>query len=315
MREKLLDLLDEKKYISGEQIAKKLEVSRTAIWKQIKKLRELGYKIESIKNKGYRLISRPDIPIEEEIKHGLKTKIVGRKIHYFKTLSSTNQYAKQLVGKNVDEGSVVVSDVQTSGRGRKSRAWYSPKGGLWFSVVLYPNIPPQRGMLITMASSISVAQAIQEVTSFTPVIKWPNDILIDGKKVCGILTELDAEMDKINYVTIGVGINVNNPLEDNLQNKAISLIEKTGSKISRVGLLRSILKHLDDNYSMLNSGDNARIRQLWFNYAEIVGKKVRVEGEKSVIEGIVSDVDETGCLIIKTTDGSVQVVSGDLYYL
>ncbi len=315
MREKILDLLDEKKYISGEQIAQKLKVSRTAIWKQIKTLRELGYKIESIKNKGYRLISRPDVPIEGEIKHGLKTKIVGRKIHYFKTLTSTNQYAKQLVQKNVDDGSVVVSDVQTSGRGRKSRTWYSPKGGLWFSVVLYPNIPPQRGMLLTMASSISVAQAIQEVTNFTPVIKWPNDLLIDGKKVCGILTELDAEMDKINYATIGVGINVNNPLEGDLKNKAVSLIEKTGSKISRVKLLRSILKHLDDNYSILNSGDNALIRDLWFAYAEIVGKKVRVEGEKSVIEGVVSDVDETGCLIIKTNSGNVQVVSGDLYYL
>jgi BirA family biotin operon repressor/biotin-[acetyl-CoA-carboxylase] ligase len=248
-------------------------------------------------------------------RQSLKTKIIGKKIYYFKTLSSTNQYAKQLVKKNIDEGSIIVSDVQTMGRGRKSRTWYSPREGLWFSVVLYPNIPPQRGMLITMTTSVSVAQAIQEVTGLNPVIKWPNDLLIDGKKVCGILTELDAEMDKINYAAIGVGINVNNPLGGDLKNKAVSLMKKTGSKISRVKLLKSIIKHFDENYNMLNSGDTDSIRDLWFNYANIIGKRVRVEGEKSAVEGVVSGVDETGCLIIKTNGGNVQVVSGDLYYL
>jgi len=315
VRVEILRLLGDAGFVSGEYIAEHLGVSRAAVWKQIKSLRNTGYEIESVKNKGYRLVSRPDIPIAEEVTLGLDTQTIGKDIYYFKSLPSTNMFAKKLVKDGVEEGAIVVSDIQLSGRGRKSRNWFSPEGGLWFSVVLYPHIPPERGMLLTMASSVAIVQGIKDATGLHPVIKWPNDLLINGKKVCGILTELDAEMDRINYTVVGIGINVNNQLSEDLQGKATSLIQETGSKVSRVKLLRSILKCFDENYSRLISGDYDFIRDSWFSHANIVGREILVHGEKTILKGVVSNVDESGCLILDTRDGSVRVVSGDVEYL
>jgi len=313
MKEKILQLLNENNYISGEKLAKKLGVSRTAIWKQIQNLEKTGYKIKSIKNKGYKLIKRPDIPIETEVKQNLNTKIIERKIYYFQELPSTNIFAKQKTLEKATEGTLVVADTQTEGRGRKNRSWSSPYGGLWFSVILYPNLPPERGMLITMAASVSVAQAIEETTNIKPVVKWPNDLLVNGKKICGILTELDAEIDKINYVIVGIGINVNNEINNDLKNKAVSLKEITNSSISRVNLLRAILKHFDKNYLHINNPDY--IRKQWFAHSKIKGKKIMItEGEKK-ITGVVQDVDESGCLIINSDGIIKRIVSGDLSFL
>jgi len=241
-----------------------------------------------------------------------RTKIIGKKIQYFKTINSTNLFIKKLLKKNVGEGTVVVADVQTHGHGRKKRIWSSPSGGLWFSVILYPDIPPQNAMLITMASSVAVAQGIQEVTGLKPVIKWPNDLLLKEKKVCGILTELDAEIDKINYIIVGIGINVNNPIDEELKEIGISLFQEVRTKISRVELLRTILKYLDDLYHKINLADYNVIRKLWFSYSKIIGKEIKVTTEKSNFTGIVTSIDESGCLILETKDGSVKIVSGDI---
>ena len=315
MRVEILRLLGDAGFVSGEYIAERLGVSRAAVWKQIKSLRNMGYEIESVKNKGYRLVSRPDIPIAEEVTIGLGTQVIGKEIYYFKSLPSTNMFAKKLVKDGVHEGAIVVSDVQLSGRGRKNRNWFSPEGGLWFSVVLYPHIPPERGMLITMASSVAIVQGIKEATGLHSVIKWPNDLLINGRKVCGILTEFDAEMDRMNYTVVGIGINVNNQLSEGLHGTATSLIQETGSCVSRVKLLRSIIKCFDENYCRLISGDYDFIRNSWFSHVNIVGREILVHGEKTILKGVVSSVDDSGCLILDTRDGSVRVVSGDLEYL
>jgi len=308
-------LLKKDCFVSGEQLATNLGVSRTAVWKHIKILQNQGYKIKSVKNKGYNIVSRPDIPFPEEITAGLNAKVIGKKIHYFKSISSTNLFAKQIIDNNAKEGTVVISDVQTSGRGRKNRAWSSPEGGLWFSVILYPHIPPQHAMLLTMAGSVAVAQAIKETTSTNPVIKWPNDLLINGKKVCGILTELDAEMDRINYVVMGIGINVNNPLKEELKETATSLIYETGSQVSRVKLLRSVLGFLDTYYDKLISKEYDFIRNLWLSNTNIIGRKIQLQDEKTVLKGIVTDVDDCGSLILKTKNGITRIVSGDITYL
>jgi len=315
MRDKILHLLNSSDFVSGEKLAENLNVSRTSIWKQIKILKELGYKIESVKNKGYKLISRPSTPIVEEVTFRLDTKIIGKEVHYFKSLPSTNVFGKKLIKDGSPEGTVVIADVQTSGRGRKHRRWLSPEGGLWFSVILYPHIPPHYGMLVTMVSSVSIVQGINNVTGISPIIKWPNDLLLNGKKVCGILTELDAEIDRINYTIVGIGINVNNSIDEKLQKTAISLIQKSKYKISRVELLRSILKCMDENYRKFISGNFGDIRKLWFSYSNVVGKWIRVRGENTVIEGIVTDIDESGCLILDTMDGITRIVSGDVEYL
>jgi BirA family biotin operon repressor/biotin-[acetyl-CoA-carboxylase] ligase len=315
MRDKILNFLNNNNFVSGEKLAKKLNVSRTSIWKQIKNLKELGYRIESVKNKGYRLISRPDTPLSEEVTFGLDTEIIGKEFHYFKSLPSTNFFGKKLVKDGTLEGTVVVADVQTRGRGRKNRRWSSPEGGLWFSVVLYPHIPPHHSMLVTMASSVSIVQGIREVTGLSPMIKWPNDLLLNGKKVCGILTELDAEMDRINYAIVGIGINVNNSIDDELKKSAISIFQKRRSKISRVELLRSILKYLDINYRKLISGNFVFIRKMWLSYSDIVGRRIRVRSEKTMIDGLVRDIDDSGSIILDTVNGTTKIVSGDVEYV
>ena len=315
MKLNILNLLDDKDFISGEVISKKLNISRTAVWKQVQNLKKYGYNIESIKNKGYRLISKPDIPLSEEIIFDLNTNIIGKNVYYFRSLDSTNLFAKKLIKKKVEEGTIVVADIQKKGRGRKDRRWFSAEGGLWFSIILYPNIPTQYAMLVTMAISISIVQAIKELTGLSAVVKWPNDILLDGKKICGILTELDAEVDRINYSVVGVGINVNNVLEDELTNKANSLFNIYNSKISRVDLLRLILKYLDVNYVKLISNDYSYIRNLWFDYTDMIGKNVRLNLEKNEIEGVVIDIDDTGALILETEDKKIKAVSGDLEFI
>ncbi|RLF35042.1 MAG: biotin--[acetyl-CoA-carboxylase] ligase [Thermoplasmata archaeon] len=317
MKEKILQLLNENNYTSGEQIAKQLRLSRTAVWKQIQNLKKNGYKIEAVKNRGYKLISKPDTPFPEEIKYDLQTKIIGKKIIYLNIVDSTNSYAKKLIRKNIDEGTVVIAEVQTKGRGRKNRKWFSPEGGLWFSIILYPNIPPYHSMLVTMTVSTSIAYAVKKTIGVKPVIKWPNDLLINNKKVCGVLTELDAEMDKINYCVVGVGINVNNEINDEIKDIATSLcVENNDTPVSRVELLKQILCEFDKNYHRLKQGDNIYIRDLWFSFSNIIGKKIRVMFQNNVVEGIVSDVDDMGCLIVNTSKGDIiRIVTGDVSYL
>ena len=261
------------------------------------------------------MISRPDDIIVDEVTQKIGTKVIGKKLFHFKTIDSTSLHARKLVNEGIDEGVVVISDVQLHGRGRKDRNWSSPEGGLWFSVVLYPKISPEQGMLVTMSASVAVAQAIKDTTNLRPIIKWPNDILLNGKKVCGILTELDAKMGRINHSIVGIGINVNNEIEKDLQNIAVSLKQETGSQISRVELLQSILKYFDENYAKMLSGKYNIIRDSWFSFSDILGRKVKVKGEKEVTLGTVSDIDESGCLILETDKGKVKIISGDVEYL
>lgn len=262
-----------------------------------------------------KLTPKPDILRSEEITKNLKTRLIGKKVLFFKKITSTNLYAKQLVKDYIQEGTIVVADVQTHGLGRKNRFWHSPAGGLWFSVVLYPHIPTDKGMLITMASSVSVAQAFKEITGLNPEVKWPNDLLLNGKKVCGILTEIDADINKINYIIVGIGINVNNDIDEELKEIAISLKQEVGSKISRVKLLRSILQHLDSNYNKLIFGEFESIRDAWLSYSSIIGRKIQVEDEKNVTKGVVIDIDDGGYIILKTDSGMIRIISGDVKYL
>jgi len=315
MKEIILHELNKKKFISGEKLAKSLNVSRTAVWKHIKALKQIGYEIETVKNKGYRLISSPDVPIESELKQNLKTRIIGSNIEYKKSVYSTNLIAKNLASNKIQDGTVVIAEKQTKGRGRKQRQWYSPEGGLWFSIILYPNLPPGDGILVTMAASVSVAEAIQKSTGLIPIIKWPNDILIDGKKVCGILTEFDAEMDRVNYVVVGIGINVNNELSKDISKIAASLRQLNGSKVSRVNLLKLILTKFDEMYNEILSGNYRFVRDSWSTFANIIGKKIKVAGERGDIEGYVTSVDEHGCIIIETPERKIRVLSGDVTYL
>jgi BirA family biotin operon repressor/biotin-[acetyl-CoA-carboxylase] ligase len=270
--------------------------------------------MEFKKNKDYHLISKTDIIIPEKITTELDTDIIGKDVFYFRSISSTNIYAKRIAEKGVREGFVVIADIQTHGRGRKNRMWFSSFGGLWFSVVLKPNISLDRGMFVTMVASISVVQAIKKITNIDPVIKWPNDLLINGKKVCGILTEFDIKNDKINYAVVGLGINLNNKINKKIKKIATSISIEIDSNISRIKFLKIILKYFDDNYKKLIKGDFSTIKKLWCSYSNMVGTAVKINDNGDTISGIISGIDKNGYLILKTEKGIKKIYSGDLYY-
>lgn len=249
------------------------------------------------------------------VKKDLDTEIIGKNIKHFKKIDSTNKFIKNLEKNHTDDGLIVVSDTQLSGRGREDRTWSSPEGGLWFSVLLYPNIAPDKGMLITMASSVAVVKAIKDLTGLDSEIKWPNDVLIKNKKVCGILTEIENKKNKQTYFVVGIGINVNNEIEKNLQKSAISLREVFNAQISRTEFLRLIIKNLEINYKILSSGDYENIRNMWLSNTRIIGKKIRVEDGKNQLKGVVLNIDESGFLYLETESGPVKIVSGDVIYI
>lgn len=258
---------------------------------------------------------RPDNRFLQDLMSGLDTKIIGRKLYHFNSIDSTNIYAKKLAKDGAEEGVIILADIQTSGQGRKNRIWSSSKGGLWFSVVLYPNIPPKKAMFMTMAGSIAVFQGINNITDIKAEIKWPNDLLINGRKICGILTEIDSKKDKTNYCIIGIGINVNNKLEKELQKNATTLKTELNKEISLVELLREILKNFDENYNKLLSGDFDFIRDSWLEYSNIIGRKIQVIDDKTVTTGRAIQVDKDGYLILNTNIGEIKVMSGDITYL
>lgn len=314
-REHILSILKKNTIISGECIAEKLNISRTAVWKHIQQLKKKGYQIKSIKHKGYQLSSIPNLPIKEEITTGLNTKIIGKHIHYCSSLPSTNSYAKTLIKNKDAEGTVIIAGQQTAGRGRKNREWDSKPGGLWFSIILHPTLPPQRAMVVTMAASIAVTEAINAITQKKAVIKWPNDVLIDKKKICGVLTEIDAEMDRIHYLIIGIGINVNNPIDPSLTSIATNLKTITRSSINLAELLQHILKIFDQLYQYIKRSDYEYLKKQWMSHTNIIGKTVQVQKEKKIMKGTVISISDTGSLLIKTKHGEKQVVTGDIEYI
>jgi len=313
-RNDILQLLKQNKVISGETIANSLHISRTAVWKHIQTLQKKGYKIQAIRQKGYHLQRLPDLPIDE-IQQQLKTTYIGKPLLLFPDLPSTNDFLKDLAKNDHPEGTIVIAEKQTVGRGRRQRSWSSPKGGLWFSVLLRPTFPPQKAMIVTMAVSIAITKAIHATTGIPLRIKWPNDILYKGKKICGVLTELSAEMDQITFMIIGIGINVNNPLPRDLQITATSLKRICSKKIPYMELLLSLISSLDEWYAYVKQQDETIIRETWLSLSDTIGKNVEIKDESSIIRGVAKGITEQGGLILETIEGTKHIVTGDMTYL
>lgn len=314
IRSKIIHLLRQHEIMSGEDIAKLIGVSRTAVWKHVKVLQTKGYSISAIRQQGYQLNSVPEIPVEE-IQAQLHTSHIGTKLLYFSSLSSTNDYASKLAKHNHPNGTVVIAGTQTLGRGRKQRVWLSPEGGLWFSFFIQPPLPPQKAMLVTMAASIALTQAISSITGVIVRIKWPNDLLINGKKVCGILTELSAEMDQINYMVIGIGLNVNNELPDTIQSTATSLKDVTRHDVSLKQLLLAMLASLDEWYTHVIQKHDSLILETWCALSDTIGKEIEVHEAGFVIKGVAKGISENYALLVETGHGTKTIVTGDICYL
>lgn len=321
MEEEILQLLRKhpSAFHSGEEISRRLNVSRAAIWKRIRHLRALGYEIEASTRSGYRLIRSPDILSPPEIKPLLKTKWLGTTIHYFHTLDSTNSRAYELANRGAEEGEVVIAESQTKGKGRLGRNWYSPPNlNLYLSVILRPPIPPHQAPLITLMAAVATAEAIGNYPGLRPMIKWPNDLLLNGRKVAGLLNEIKSETDRIDFVILGIGVNLNivgRMFPKEIRAIATSLKEETGQPVSRKIFLASLLQELEKWYAVFIKRGGAVILQSWREWAQIKGRHVKMTSFGETIEGIAIDVDSDGALMIETGRGErKKVVAGDIEY-
>ncbi|MBF1686134.1 MAG: biotin--[acetyl-CoA-carboxylase] ligase [Selenomonas sp.] len=317
MRSDVLELLREAGgCISGEKIAERLGVTRAAVWKKIAALREAGYDIASAPRSGYVLRSAPDRLIEAEIAKDLGTALVGKKIICYDAVDSTNLVLKQLAHEGAADGTVVVADRQGTGRGRMERPFFSPPGkGIWVSILLRPTFLPQDAPKCTLMAAVAVARAMEHF-GLRAAIKWPNDILHEGRKLVGILTEMSAEMDRVNYVVIGIGINVNIAREDfpeELRDTATSLMQMKGEPLARVAFLQELLRALDALYREVQSDGFAPVLAAWRTYAVTLGQTVRVIGPAGEeFEGVAADIDADGALFVDTATGRRRVLAGDV---
>lgn len=318
MKKDILKLLldHEHCYLSGEEISGILGVSRTAIWKQINNLREEGYIIESAHSQGYRLTGKPDAITAEELLIHLDKGFINE-LHVFEEISSTNDFAKKRAGEGAPEATLVVAEKQSDGRGRMSRHWISPAGsGIWLSLVLRPKMMPAQAAQLTFVSAVAVCLAIREFTGLKATIKWPNDVMLDGKKICGILTELSAEIDGINYVVAGIGVNVNQLNEDfpsDLRAKATSLRIASGQAYRRVELLAYILKTYHRVYRDYRQKGFAYIIEKWRELNSTLGFTVNVISQQEEYYGQAVDIDEEGQLVVMTPEKELRyVMVGDV---
>ncbi|HEY3762695.1 MAG TPA: biotin--[acetyl-CoA-carboxylase] ligase [Verrucomicrobiae bacterium] len=301
--------------VSGADLAGQLKISRAAIWARIEELRALGYEIEAGPHFGYRLIGEPDALHSDDLLARLgKTKVIGRDIRVFEETTSTNDVIEKLARDGVAEGVVVFAESQTRGRGRLGRKWISPaRKGLWFSILLRPNLRPQETTQLTVASAVALRRAIVAQTQLKPEIKWPNDILIGGKKVCGILTEMSAELDRIRYIILGIGLDVNlnaNELPAELKKTATSLKIETGEAVSRAELATAILAELDKVYAAIGAGKFENIADEWEEHCATIGKDVTVQIGDRKIRGNAESLDDTGALLLRTEYGRLEPIFG-----
>ncbi|UCG69379.1 MAG: biotin--[acetyl-CoA-carboxylase] ligase [Thermoplasmata archaeon] len=254
-----------------------------------------------------------------EIASHLGTKIIGKTIHGFDFVLSTNDSARTFVEEGVDEGTVVFAEVQRAGKGRLNREWISPKGGLWISIILKPNIKPKEATIMTLLAGVAVAKTLLKVYNLNASIKWPNDVLIGNKKVCGILTELRTQKDKIDHLILGIGINVNFDMKEfpeDIRAFSTTLKHEIGKEVSLGKLLSELLVEMDECYDILNSGQPYRIINQWKELSITLGKKVTITNVKETIEGIALDIDDTGALIVDTNEfGKRKFLTGDCLHV
>jgi len=318
----ILNLFREQEgYVSGGEISRTLKVSRTAVWKHITALRESGYVIEAVPSRGYRLVSAPDLLSREEITARLKSSIMGRRLVCLAETGSTNSDAFRLAEEGAPEGTVVMADAQSGGKGRRGRAWSSPAGvNLYCSVILRPHVMPHEAAQLTFLSAVAVARSIERTTGLKAEIKWPNDVLIGARKVAGLLNEMSAETDGINFVILGLGVNLNMTaaqFPSDLRHPATSLLVEMGVRVSRAGFAAIMLNELDRLYANFLSQGFGPVREEWQLRCNAHGRELVVSDAGSeVVRGMFDGIDADGALLVRRMDGRVErILSGDVKVL
>lgn len=308
------------RWVSGEELSRSLGVSRTAVWKLMEGLRAAGYQLEALPRQGYRLVASPDAVTPQEVLPGLTTRTFGRKIEYRESVGSTNDLAKQMARAGAPEGLLVIADEQTAGKGRLGRAWTTPRSSaLAMSLVLRPRLSPVQAPRVTLVAAVAVAEAVRDVTGLPVGIKWPNDLQLHGRKFCGILTEMEAEIDRIAFVVCGMGLNINLPREslpEEFRSSATSLMAELGTPVSRAPLVQAILSRFEEVYAELIAGRFDAVLDRWRALSVTLGQPVwvhSVTGEATV-EGVAEDVDEEGALLVRESASGVlrRVFAGEV---
>jgi BirA family transcriptional regulator, biotin operon repressor / biotin---[acetyl-CoA-carboxylase] ligase len=304
--------------VSGAELARQLGMTRAGVWSHIDHLRASGYDIEAGPHLGYRLIGTPDALHADDLHSRLgQTRVIGCQIKVFRETTSTNDVAARMAHGRAPEGTVVFAESQTKGRGRMGRTWLSPAGkGLWFTVLLRPAISPQRATQLTVAAATALTRAITLQTGIVPEIKWPNDILIRGKKLCGILTEMNAEMDCVKEVLLGIGMDVNLESGDfpaQLRKTATSLLIETGQPVNRAELAVTIMRELDRDYELVKTKQFEGIAQQWREHCNTLGRQVSIRVGNRVVRGRAESLDDDGALLVRGAhDHLERIVGGDV---
>lgn len=306
VEEKILSELSRDRYSSGEAIGEKLHITRSAVWKHIVKLRERGYQIDATPRHGYRLVGRPDKLLPAELTPLLKTKFVGRRIVHLDETSSTADVARQLVGEQAPEGTVVISETQSEARGRLGRPWQTPAGeAIAVSIIFYPSLAPTQVPLLSLATALAVKRAVESVTSARPELKWPNDIYLNGRKLAGVLVEMSAELDRVKWMIDSIGLNVNNSFQGSeLEGVATSLADELGRKVSRRELAAALLNQLERVYREAQTADGLMVVGRAFEKQDLLqGNHVEVKIPGGVVSGQVEGIDGEGRLLVRDRDG------------
>lgn len=316
MKAEILKMLRETDgYVSGQELCNKFGVSRTAVWKAINQLKENGYEIEAVQNKGYHLLSAPDVMDQTELESIHATEWAGCEIYYFDSIDSTNTKAKELAEEGHPSGTLVVADRQTAGKGRRGRSWESPMGiGIFMTLMLKPEINPNHASMLTLVAAMATTRAIRRVTGVPAMIKWPNDIVMNGKKVCGILTEMSAQFDYINHIVIGIGINVHNEdFPEEIAQTASSIYLESGQRIHRASLIEAFLEEFEDVYAeYLKTEDMEGLVKEYDAMLVNRGRQVRVLDPKEPFEGKAMGITKKGELIVDTWESRKLVSSGEV---
>ena len=308
-------------YLSGQDLSDVLKISRVAVWKHIKKIKELGYNIESKQKLGYKLVSNTDLLLPWEVTRGLKTKRIGKDAYYFDSINSTQEEAMKMAFDSKNNDALVIARVQTRGKGRAGRSWVSPKGGIWISIILHPEFDISVVTLFPIASALALSNAIEKCCKFKPELKWPNDITIKGKKVAGILVDASLESNKIENVVLGVGINFDvntKEIQKDLKNTpnyyGVASLRKFNKDATQISLIQTFLVELEKVFDLLEKGQIKKIIKEWTKKSSTIGKNVEITTKEGKISGKATKIDDDGALVIsgkKTT----RILAGDIIHL
>jgi len=306
-------------YLSGEDLSDVLKISRVAVWKHIKKIQSLGYKIESKQKLGYRLVNETEKLLPWEITQDLKTKFIGKRVYYFEEIDSTQNFAQQIALDEKEDGTIIIAERQTAGRGRLERKWTSPKGGIWFSVIIHPKFDVSTSTLVPIAGAVALSKSIKLILDVDVSVKWPNDITLDGKKVAGMLVDASIQANNIDYLILGIGINfdidskkLGKRLSKSPNFYGVNSLRKKSDITPPKLLLKEFLVQFEKSLSQLNKGEKSKIVKEWMKRTNNLNKKIRINTSEGKVSGTFQGIDIDGALKLKTGNGIKKIFVGDV---